>query len=160
MTNEIFKFSEQDFKQSIVYENKLIKKLRYSFDYLLKYLPINVVDDNFTFDNIKFREGKNYDWFFLVKDNIQLLVRQYSSHFTIICVNKDKEISYRDRMSVFTINDDYEKMDDEINDTDPVIINFSLALVKATYNTLSSSDKFSTRILFFIVFLIISYIVS
>jgi len=116
MLKEIFKFSEDSFKNDIVYENKLIKKLKYSFDYLLKYLPINTVDDKFSFDDIKIREGKNYDWFFLVKDDIQLLVRQYGGHFTFICINKDKEISYHSRMSVFTINDDRKKMDDKTSD--------------------------------------------
>jgi len=116
MEEEIFKFGESNFKQHIVYENKLMKKLKYSFDYLLKYLPINTIDDKFSFDEIKFREGKNYDWYFLVKDNVQLLVRQYRSHFTFICVNKDKEISYFDKMSVFTISDDREKMDDNTSD--------------------------------------------
>jgi len=116
MEKDIFKFEESNFKQHIVYENKLIQKLKYSFEYLLKYIPINTVDDKFTFDDLKFSEGKNYDWFFLVKDNVQLLVRQYSSHFTFISINKDKEISYRDRMSVFTISDDRDKMDDETSD--------------------------------------------
>jgi len=116
MIKEIFTFNDDHFKRDIVYKNKLMQKLRFSFDYLLKYLPINTVDDKFSFDKLKFHEGKNYDWFLLVKDNVYLLVRQYGSHFTFITVNKDKEISYRDRMSVFTINDDREKMDDETSD--------------------------------------------
>lgn len=116
MEKDIFEFSEDRFKENIVYENKLMKKLRYSFDFLLNYLPINTVNAKFSFKKIKFREGKNYDFFFLIKDDIQLLVRQYGSHFTFICLNKDKEISYHSRMSVFTINDDREKMDDETSD--------------------------------------------
>jgi hypothetical protein len=116
MIKDIFKFGEDDFKNHIVYENKLLKKLRFSFDYLLKYLPINTVDDKFIFSEVKFREGKNYDWFFLVKGNVYLLVRQYGSHFTFISLNKDKEISYRDRLAVFTISNDREKMDDETSD--------------------------------------------
>lgn len=116
MIKDIFEFSDSNLKQHIVYENKLMKKLKLSFDYLQKYLPINQVDKKFSFKKIKFYEGKNYDWFFLVKSNVYLLVRQYGSHFTFISLNKDKEISYRDRLAVFTISNDREKMDDKTSD--------------------------------------------
>lgn len=116
MEKDIFKFSEDHLKQDIIHEHGLIKKLKYSFNYLLKYIPINEINSKFSFKNVNFLEGKSYNWFFLVKEDVKLLVRQYGSHFTIICSAKEEDFGWFNRMSVFTIGTDRDKMDGETSD--------------------------------------------
>ena len=112
-----FKFSDQDVRRDVVRSEKLIKKINFAMKYLVKHLPVNKLkkDNSFDFTKLKFNEGKNYDWFFLNKEDITILVRQYGNHFTFF-VNNDKG-DYHSKLSVFTINDNKDKMSDDESDS-------------------------------------------
>ena len=112
-----FKFSDQNVKVNIARENDMERKLKHCFDYLQNTLPINELskDNTFDFDNIKFEEGKNYDWFILKNEKTSIILRQYSNHFTCYAYTTAKK--YQHKLSVFSMHDDIDKMDDDISDS-------------------------------------------
>jgi len=149
MEKEIFGFIDDHFKSETVQKNKLIKKLKYSFKYLEQYVPTNEVTESFSFSDLKKYEGKNYDWFFLVQDNIKMLVRQYSTHFTFILCSKIEDFEYLGKKiysyeySVFSIADDFGKMG-ELND-DYVDNNFlTLEQILPSLFEIAKKDKIHT----------------
>lgn len=113
-----FIFSDQDSRRDYAREEKLQDKINYAFDYLLGRLPINQLgsDGSFDFDTLKFDEGKNYDWFFLNNDEVNILVRQYSTHFTFFTRRVAAHRLER-KLSVFTICDNRDKMSDDVSDS-------------------------------------------
>ena len=118
LNKEIFKFSENNIKRDILYENKLSEKITHCFNHLLtnKRIPINELknDNTFDFNKLKISEGKNYDWFFLNNDKIIILIRQYQQHFTFFTKAKDY---YEDRVNNFIIHFNREKItDDKLSD--------------------------------------------
>ena len=116
MNLEDFKYSEQDEKRDYFRSAKIGNKFKIAIEYLLNYLPINKIgkENKFDFNKIKFDEGKNYDWFFLNKENLIILVRQYGSHFTFYSLFQGK---YEKKLSVFTICDNNELMSDKTSDS-------------------------------------------
>ena len=120
LNKEIFKFSENDVKNDVLYEKKLREKIKHCFNHLLtnKRISINKLkDDNtFNFKKLKFSEGKNYDWFFLTNNKINILVRQYQQHFTFFTKTKSDNY-YADKVNVFIIHFNREKItDDKLSD--------------------------------------------
>jgi len=113
-----FKFDEQHLKNEIVRDNKFIQKINHSLEYLVKHLPVNKLkkDGSFNFNKLKMVEGKNYDWYFLNNKKTTILVRQYQTHFTFFTKFTDKW-NYRPTLSIFTIFDNQEKMDDDTSDS-------------------------------------------
>lgn len=111
-----FKYSEQDEKRDYFRSAKIGKKFKFAIEYLLNHLPINEIgkENKINFDKIKFKEGKNYNWFFLNKKNLTILVRKYGSHFTFYSLLQGK---YERKLSVFTICDNSELMNDETSDS-------------------------------------------
>ncbi len=110
-SEEIIKYSESDVQSSIVFKGRYSNRVKSIMGYLENHLPINKVTkkNTFNFSKLKFHEGKNYDWFFLVNGNVQLLIRQYRLHFTIFAINK-KEKSYSNKSSIFTIDTDFDRV--------------------------------------------------
>ena len=119
---EIFEYNDTNIKRGVLMKHKLKEKIDYFFDYFFKNkrIPINKVkkDNTFDFGKLKFSVGKNYDWFFLVKDNLTILVRQYRSHFTIYSkITKEGVESYFEKPNVFTFYTNDELItDDKLND--------------------------------------------
>ncbi|WP_300571224.1 hypothetical protein [Flavobacterium sp.] len=118
MNKEIFNFDDNRVKENIVYKDKIVKKIKHCMKYLENHLPVNELDkDNkFDFNKIKFDEGKNYDWFFLNNEKVTILVRQYRCHFTFFTMNKHEVDSYFNKLAIFTLHDDSEKMEDNLSD--------------------------------------------
>lgn len=118
MNKEIFNFDDNRSKERYFRDKNLYTKIKFCFKYLENYLPVNKVskDNTFDFSTLKIDEGKNYDWFFLVSDNVKLLFRQYGNHFTIFALNIHKEGDYFNKMSQFSIHDNLEKISDKIHD--------------------------------------------
>lgn len=112
-----FKFSEENVKVGLVRSEKIWQKIDFALKYLVKYLPVNKLkkDNSFNFNKLKFDEGKNYDWYFLNKKDLTILVRQYRNHFTFFVDNKTAH--YFSHLSVFTINDNSDKMDGDTSDS-------------------------------------------
>ena len=109
-----FKFNENDVKTDFTRTLNISKKIRYSLDYLVNHLPVNKLkkDNSFDFSKLKFNEGKNYNWYFLNNKKTTMLIRQYGNHFTFIVRCQEK---YDNKLSVFTIHDNRDKMDDKTN---------------------------------------------
>lgn len=107
-----FKFDEQHERLEVFHEGKMDKKIQFAMDYLLQHLPINKIkkDNTVNFDKLKFDEGKNYDWYFLTKKDLAILVRQYGSHFTFYISRKGK---FESKLAVITLHDDKELMTKE-----------------------------------------------
>jgi len=119
LNKEIFNFDDTRFKDNLIYKDKLKQKIMHCFKYLENHLPVNKVtkENTFNFNKLKKSEGKNYDWFFLVNPNVKLLVRQYGNHFTLFAINQKAE-SYFNKLSVFTIHDDLDLLnDDDLHDS-------------------------------------------
>jgi hypothetical protein len=119
---KIFDFDENSTKTNLLYKTELRQKIEYVFKHLFenKRVPINKLkkDNSFDFSELKFSEGKNYDWFFLVNDNVTLLVRQYRTHFTMFSKTKiEGQDSYFQKVKVFTMLFDTDKMDDDLSDS-------------------------------------------
>lgn len=111
-----FKFSDQNVKAQIARENQMERKLMHCFKYLQHNLPINELtkDNTFDFETIKFNEGKNYDWFVLKNEKTTMILRRYSNHFTFYTYTTACE--YQNKLSVFSMEDDRDLMDDELSD--------------------------------------------
>ena len=112
-----FKFSDQNVKVDIARENNMERKLKHCFDYLLNTLPTNELakDNTFDFDKIIFDEGKNYDWFILKNEKTSIILRQYNNHFT--CYSYTTAREYQNKLAVFSIHDDRDKMSDDESDS-------------------------------------------
>lgn len=117
---DTFSFEARDVKSYMTYDLRLNSKLSDSFDYVSKNLKANKIKD---LNKIKWYEMKNYDWCFLVQDNIGIVIRQYGNHFTFY-VKLKGESKYDSSNSVFTFYSDRERMTGEDNDkyvNDPYI---------------------------------------
>lgn len=121
---KIIKFSESDIKRDVLYHHKIREQIEFTFKYLFdnKRLPINKLkkDNTFNFSKLKFDEGKNYDWFFLVNDNSKILIRQYQSHFTFYTKSKIRQDQdeYFQKVCIFTIHFNRDKInDDDLSDS-------------------------------------------
>lgn len=120
----IIKFDDNDAERHFVRHHKIVTRVKYAMNYLLNHLPINELDENnsFDFENLKFDEGKNYNWYFLNKKNLTILVRQYRGHFTFFTLSKrdkDAEINFDDyfsKLGIFTIHNESSLMDDATSD--------------------------------------------
>ena len=112
-----FKFNEDYVKVDFLHDNNIVKKIRYSLDYLIKHLPVNHLkkDNSFNFNKLKFDEGKNYNWYFLTNEKTTILIRQYRTHFTFF-VQRNFHEYFIKKLSVFTITDNFDKMDGDTND--------------------------------------------
>jgi hypothetical protein len=110
-----FKFTDQRVQVDIALDLKLQKKIRFCLDYLVNRLPVNQLadDDSFDFDTLEFDEGKNYNWYFLNKENLTMLIRQYGNHFTFYVKCKEE---YQTNLSVFTMGVNDDKMTDDESD--------------------------------------------
>lgn len=119
-----FKFNESFVKLDFFRENNIYQKINHALGYLQNHLPVNKLnsDNTFDFNELDFDEGKNYNWFFLVNDNVTMLVRAYRSHFTFFVNRKDtiegeaKHYNFCSHTSVFTICDNRDKMPDNLSD--------------------------------------------
>lgn len=116
--NEIFEFSENNVKRGVLQKNELPKKIKKCFNHFFenKRIPINELenDNSFDFSKLKFREGKNYDWFFLTNDKVTILVRQYGTHFTFFTnLKKEAAERYFSKVNVFIIHVDQDKINDD-----------------------------------------------
>lgn len=118
MNKEIFNFDDNRTNERFFRDKNLYAKIKFCFKYLENHLPINKLseDNTFDFSTLKFDEGKNYDWFFLVNNNVKLLFRQYGNHFTVFALGVNKESDYFSKMSQFSIHDNLENIPNEIHD--------------------------------------------
>lgn len=112
-SKEIIKYSDNDIKSGLVTKGRYGKKIQKLMKYLENHIPINTVtaDKTFDFSTLKFSEGKNYDWFFLVSEDVKLLIRQYRLHFTVFAIKKDNDYEFFDKPSIFTIHTDFDRVE-------------------------------------------------
>lgn len=112
---EIFNFDEQRIKKEVNRKYKLGSNLKKSFKYLEGKLPVNKITK--IFRNLKFREGKSYDWYLFTDKEVSIIVRKYGGHSTVYALNSPKpsEDNYfeRDVLTVFTMFNNRSKMTDE-----------------------------------------------
>lgn len=118
MNQEIFNYNERNIKFDLINKNNLQRKIKHCFKYLKNHLPVNVLekDNNFDFSKINYDEGKNYNFFYLVNDKVEILIRQYSTHFTFYTCTKH-EHSFLNKFAVFTIYGNTEKMEGDLSDS-------------------------------------------
>lgn len=117
---KLFKFSDSDAKDYINRKLRLTKKIKQSFQYLTsKMKPQKIRKD---LGELKWEEGKNYDWAYVVSGSAEFIIRKYSRHFTIFTRNtvpKDLgggDIIKRSNYSCFTFNTDNSKLTDKESD--------------------------------------------
>lgn len=110
----ILDFDKDKLTNFINYECKLQKKIKKSFKFVVEKLGEQAVQK---ISNLKWLNGKNYDWAVLRSESVLLLIRKYRYHFTFYCEFVDPTNStYRDvEFSIFTYysNTSLLKTDDE-----------------------------------------------
>ncbi len=107
--NSLFSFDKGDITRHMMYELKLTCKFKDSFEYLCGKLPVQEVKP---LSEIKWDEGKNYDWAIINDGLVTLIIRHYQTHFTIFFKNENKENEYRTRHGCFTFYSNTGKMED------------------------------------------------
>lgn len=125
--NKIFRFEADDIKGHIRYEMKLMRKMGKSFDYIhdmltkLNYHKEYKAADTIKLENLKYDEGKNYNWIAITCGRVKLILRVYGGHFTIFCRNETvhqfEKMSYTEkRYSAFTFYVDTKKVPEDKRD--------------------------------------------
>jgi hypothetical protein len=92
---------------------KEIYKMKDAFDFIVKKLKVQTKTK---LSEMKWKEGKNYDYAVLQDENVTLLIRNYGVHFTFWGFFKAKEDDHRgSEFFMFTYHTDKDKLktDDE-----------------------------------------------
>lgn len=117
---DIISFDETRTKERINEQFGLSKNIKKAFKYLEGKLETNKITK--TFRDLKFREGKNYDWYLFKDDDVSVLVRKYGGHSTVYTYYRpkpsDENYYLRDQLTVFTMHNDRSKMTDTEADND------------------------------------------
>jgi hypothetical protein len=93
---------------------KEVYKQKDAFDFIVEKLGIQKKKK---LSKMKWKEGKNYDYAVLQDDNVTLLIRKYSSHFTFwgYVKSKDKD-DFQSEFFMFTYHTDRDKLSDDESD--------------------------------------------
>lgn len=118
-------FDENDIKFHINYEMRLTKRFGKSFEYVYDKLNLlgcckdisDLTEINLEND-IKWREGKSYDWCCFNHGDLFFIIRNYQSHFTIMLKIKktiiDEDLTFNIiKYASFTFNIDSDKIKDD-----------------------------------------------
>jgi hypothetical protein len=107
---DIFKFEKRDVTNYMLYKLHLGSKIKDCFNYLGSKLGVQELPESLS--DLKWSEGKNYDWAFFKKDNVTFGLRQYHEHFTIFTKREKAEDDWNARYSIFTFHANTEKMNE------------------------------------------------
>lgn len=88
----MYKFSKQTVQMIFHYELNIPAKFKKSFNFLFDLFEKRDIDGNVS--QLKWYEGKNYNWAAGQKDGVDFLFRKYGEHFMIYFHNTNKKHKY------------------------------------------------------------------
>ena len=120
---KLFKFEKRDIVDKIRYEMDLFSKVRKPITFIIETLinlghSITLTSlEDVELNNVKPNKGKNYNWFVVKFENIELLIRTYGTHFTIFTkANILRGTHSYTEYGAFTFFSDIKKMTPEMED--------------------------------------------
>lgn len=84
----IFRFEKRDIERHLFNTLRIRNKFKTCFNYLVDKLGSNKVVSDLS--KLTWSEGKNYKWVCIKDENVTLLIRKYSTHFTIFYKSQNK----------------------------------------------------------------------
>ena len=122
MKNKVFNFKEDEVKGKILYDLRLMNRMKDSFEYLhgkLSALGFHVEGETPQLAKKHFSEGKSYDWVAITSGNVRMLIRTYQMHYTVYtCLAEEWKGGHLDKYYgafSFYVNTDKIRQEDKID---------------------------------------------
>lgn len=112
--SDIFKFETRDVTSFMMYKLHLGDKIKDSFKYLADKLGVQELPKNLS--DLKWSEGKNYNWAFVKHDKVTFGIRQYHNHYTIFSKREKGTDDWNAKFAIYTFHTDREKLTDDQKD--------------------------------------------
>ncbi|NTW91152.1 MAG: hypothetical protein HGA35_04400 [Erysipelotrichaceae bacterium] len=113
---KLLDFDKDVLVRHLNYDLKLRSKVKDSFKFVVNKLGEQTQTK---VSDLKWDEGKNYDWAVLRSESVLMLIRKYRSHFTIFSqfIHPDPEYRGENDFCIFTFSTDRELLTDDESDS-------------------------------------------